>query len=216
MKIKSDGVRPSVVAPLFTPHSQMKDVRSMELEKFLNAFVSFSIGEEQVHKSYSDLTTSLNEKIRLIEGPLPFTLRDEIDLHNRVMRYIDSCIAQMEIMRNLLSMQYLDFPFEHFILRKYRNINHHDLYLPFKPVKSDIGLKFFVWPALNRVAEIKEKYPAWCTSASDLTLEDLIKIHHEYMLSHISKERQKFELTGLTPKFRDDYVFGEISFGMPG
>src|SRR5487761_1911796 len=104
-----------------------------------NAFLSFSIGEERVTDSHRALLAAIDAKLWQLKGPIPFTIRDEIDLHKHVLQYIDSCISQISTMQRMMGMPRLEFPVHHDLLRLFRDHNHHVGYLAFVPLNSTNG-----------------------------------------------------------------------------
>ncbi len=174
------------------------------------AFLSFTIGEERVQESYCDLLTAIDAKLLQLKGQIPFTIRDEIELHKRVLQYIDSCIALINIMKNLMDLPKLTFPPHHYLLRAFRDHNHHVGYLAFVPMGSFTdGTDFFVTPTLMRVDGAKN---ISCIPETTV-LKDLINMNHDYICEIIGSEKQKFLHNG-EPLFslRKEYPMGFAGF----
>jgi hypothetical protein len=179
-----------------------------------NAFFSFSIGEERVIDSHRALLAAIDAKLWQLKGPIPFTIRDEIDLHKHVLQYIDSCISQISTMQRLMGMSRLEFPVHHDLLRLFRDHNHHVGYVAFAPMGSAKGTDFFAWPILQKIDAVKQKHKEWVASVPQTTLGELIDLNHVYIFSIIEKEKQKFQSNGVPLfKFRPEYPLSAIHFG---
>ncbi|MDD2918888.1 hypothetical protein [Rhodoferax sp.] len=186
-----------------------------EDETKTNAFLSFSIGEERVTDSHRALLAAIDAKLCQLKGPVPFTIRDEIDLHKHVLQYIDSCISQISTMQKLMGLPRLEFPVHHDLLRLFRDHNHHVGYLAFVPLASTKGAPdFFAWPTLQMIDAVKQKHKKWVAAVPQTTLSELIYLNHAYVLSVIEGEKQKFQSNGV-PLFtiRKEYPMGVIYFG---
>jgi hypothetical protein len=180
-----------------------------------DAFLSFSIGEERVTDSHRTLHSAIDAKLSQLKGPIPFTIRDEIDLHKHVLQYIDSCISLISIIQKALGMPRLDFPVQHILLRSFRDHNHHVGYLAFVPLESTKGATdFFVWPVLSQIKSGNDKQREWTNVISQETLGELIAKNHTYILGIIENEKNIFQRNGMPLfKFRKDYPIGAIHFG---
>lgn len=180
-----------------------------------NAFLSFSIGEERVTDSHRALLSAIDAKLSQLKGPIPFTIRDEIDLHKHVLQYIDSCISLISIMQKALGMPRLEFPVQHILLRSFRDHNHHVGYLAFVPLESTKRvIDFFAWPVLIRINSGNEKHKEWAKAIPQVTLGELIDQNQTYILGLIEEEKKNFQSNGVPLfKFRKEYPMGAIHFG---
>jgi len=182
-----------------------------------NAFLSFSIGEERVTDSHRALLSAIDAKLCQLKGPIPFTIRDEIDLHKHVLQYIDSCISQISTMQKLIGMPSLEFPVHHDLLRLFRDHNHHVGYLAFVPLASTKGATdFFAWPILQMIDAVKQNHKEWVEAVPtpQTNLSELVYLNHTYILSLIEGEKQKFQRNGVPLfGFRKEYPLGAIHFG---
>ena len=187
----------------------------MNQEDLLEAFCSISIAEERLLESYSETLAVVRAKQRVLDGPMPFTLRDEIELHKRVMTYADACISQISTMQKLMGLSRLNFPLSHDLLRKFRDRNHHIGYKPFMPYRCEGRSHFYTWPVLRLIKAIQEEHPRWCAEPTQSTLIELLEENHKYVLELISQEKQKFFKNGQSPRFFEVYRIAEICFGQP-
>mgnify|MGYP006928202183 CR=1 FL=1 len=169
-----------------------------ELTQKLNSFHVLWI---RYHKSYFAVLGTLEDKsIRLKTHK--YGESDEIELNEDTLLYTDQAIRLMEFLKNSSLVDGLepnDLPFVHRLLRKWRNINHHKKYLPFRLTSiadgnlnvdgtikkaEDYPLKFYLYATirsnegLESIARDFGKMDRYTFS----TLDDLIKIHHSFML----------------------------------
>ncbi|MGF1517035.1 MAG: hypothetical protein ACFCVB_04420 [Nodosilinea sp.] len=89
-------------------------------------------------------------------------------------------------------------PFEHRLLREFRNINHHSGYFPVKPYRTehDRNGKFIIWPVFRALQAIKKDYPEWCEKRNNVQLSTLLIRHQEFLYGYNKKltnllEKQK-------------------------
>lgn len=179
----------------------------------LEAFVSITIAEERVVETYSDVTAAVKVKQLVLDGPMPFTLRDEIELHRRIIAYADASISSISTLQKLLGLGRLTFPLCHDLLRKFRDCNHHVGYKPFAPYRSEGGARFYIWPVLRRFQPIKDAHADWCDTPCRETIEDLLRENHEYVIALVLDQKRKLSNSVRNPRFFDKYALGEICFG---
>lgn len=184
----------------------------MKREAVADAFVSIIIAEERLLETYFEAMAACQAKQLVLIGPMPFSLRDEIDLNKRIMAYADACISIINTMQKLLGLERLRFPLGHNLLRKFRDQNHHLGYKPFQPYRTHDSANFYIWPVLSSIKAIRDEHPEWCKKACKTTVDELLAENHKYIISLVSSQKQKFHQNGYVVKFNDAYHAGVISF----
>ncbi|MCK6423715.1 MAG: hypothetical protein L6Q75_01325 [Burkholderiaceae bacterium] len=186
----------------------------MELNSLLRAFTSVLLGEERVKDSYLAASRTLQLKQCLLAGPLPFSLRDELDLNRDVLAYVDTCISQISTMQKLAGLPRLSFPILHALLRMFRDYNHHVGYHPFVPYRCpNDPTEFYVWPVLRILPGVRDKYGSWWGTPNRLTLGEMLTENQGYLLELIAKTKTTPAFVSLDLKFHKVYQIGELSFG---
>ncbi|MBI5790482.1 MAG: hypothetical protein HZA63_03295 [Rhodocyclales bacterium] len=178
------------------------------------AFFTFTVGEERVQDAFLASKAILASKRLILSSPIPFSIRDEIELHKALLTYVDACISMIEVMIAQMGMVRQDFPLSHELLRQFRNRNHHNGYAAFMPVDTPIGRDFYVWPIIFNNGMVSKESSEDQSANPYLLLSDLIDQNQSYVMALIDSQRKAFYVNG-HPRFRirNDYAFPGVGGG---
>ncbi|EGG92816.1 hypothetical protein IMCC1989_2587 [gamma proteobacterium IMCC1989] len=159
------------------------------------AYYACLVDQEHVIETFSRARSILELKTQLLNSPLEFTLRDELDLHRAVMAFATACISHISTLQKRAGLEKLTFPIYHDFLRLFRDFNHHEHYISFTPYRASIagedqGKDFYVFTTANQIPAIKAKYPEWLRKVRKLNLESLLILNYKYLAS-LSEEAQR-------------------------
>ncbi len=185
----------------------------MTQSEFLKAFKSLALSLDRVHASFGQVSICLAEKLRILSGPLPFTIRDEIELNRKTLDNVDASISLISALQKVDLIGRLELPLGHNLLRLYRNENHHVGYVPFKPVLCSGKIDFYVWASLYHLASVKAEHSEWTQTPTALTLMKLLHDNHEYILGISEEAEKRLSSSGYSGLFVSDYTVGELALG---
>lgn len=182
-------------------------MRATEERSDGEAFLAFVVGEERVRDSFLLAQMTLAAKRSVLNSPVPFTIRDEIDLHKALLTYVDACISIISTLQKRTALPYQTFPDCHTVLREFRDRNHHNGYVAFRPIDTPIGRDFFVWPMTFISGIAPGQREAGEEENPYLLLSTLIEGNHAYIMGLVDEQREFFYENG-RPRFmlRAEYV----------
>lgn len=156
-------------------------------QEIAKVYYTCLVDQEHVIETYSKAISILELKKRLLDIPLGYSLRDELDLHKAVMSFSTASISHIITLQKQAELKKLNFPIYHDLLRKFRDFNHHEHYLSFGPAQvsvagESLGVDFYVYNTLKSIPAIKNAYQSWCQSPRNLTLDTLLRKNYEYVL----------------------------------
>jgi hypothetical protein len=163
-------------------------------KELAKAYFACLVDQEHVVETFFQAKSALKLKSQLLNSPLEFTLRDELDLHRAIMAFATSCISHITTLQKMAGLEQLDFPNYHDFLRCFRDFNHHEFYLPFTPYSASIAGEdqvndFYVYTTISQIPAIKKGYSEWLKKTRRLNLSSLLDLNYTYVIN-LSKNIQ--------------------------
>jgi hypothetical protein len=204
--------------------------------KALDLLDRIQISWIRYRRAYHRIIGTLEDKTMRV-NMFKYDKSDEMELNEDLLFYADACIRFLEIIdKNCLFPESKKPPFVHKILREYRNINHHEGYVPVElygislpgnekkwheiPKKLYIHtyilslVDFYKNKKFQQIVESHNRHPRDCFT--EATLKEFVEDHHLFMIYvlHVSDKeiKQRLPRTRLvkTPPCR---ICGGGSFG---
>lgn len=176
----------------------------MTSELFGTIFFVSRVRFPRLKRTFRNLLSEIEEQESLLEAGLPFTFAHEIEITNSLLNYSNESVSYLEVLRSAIAKDLgqsfkFSLPFEHRLLREFRNINHHSRYFPIQPFRTerDRNGKFVIWPIFSMLRAIKKDYPEWCEKRNNVQLSTLIIRHQEFLdkynekLIYLLKKREE-------------------------
>lgn len=157
---------------------------SQETDLLVRGKLQITLGFISLKRKKQEIENVLEEQQSLLDAGVPYSIKYEIELNEALIQYANECIYLITRLQKCKLLGKLDFPLQHKLIRYWRDYNHHEAALEFKPMKSfSEGIKFYIWPILSNIPAIKKEYPHWCRQANGVELIELIQRNQEYMES---------------------------------
>jgi len=176
----------------------------------------FEVHNRLQRESYVDVVSCITKKIDLLKSDMfPFGYSDELELNGKLLSYVDQSISLMFYIEKTLGFENnCSDCLAHTLLREFRNFNHHQGYKPIYPVKTELGIDFYVHHPFLTIPKISKL--KWSKVTSSLTLLELVLEHQKYINNIKAKtiEDLKTKYPNKWIKFSREYsIFGVIGFG---
>lgn len=176
--------------------------------KNLKSYRALSEGYPYIKSSYREIINIIQLQLDLIANGLQYSQHSENELNAKIKYHVDLCISNFNLIKDKKKV----IPIEHNLLRFYRdNMHHNDMSASFKPWRCPDGMKFYIWPVLNNLKSVKNRYPLWSKSPNLVTLEELLYKNLKYMDGLFKEVSQSFADKDIV--YFKEYPYPQFSVG---
>jgi hypothetical protein len=188
-------------------------VDNLTKEELGRALHAYNVGLPYIRAGYWDCIHLLELQLSLLSHHVPYSIQAEIEINTKLMNYINLCVRYINVFKTFKVIEWLDFPIEHELLRRFRDYNHHNADHVFRPITSRHGTEFYIWPNLFQIPAIAERYPEWCRRGTYAVLSDLLARNQKYVETIFDSARQAMGGDAVMAKYIGEYHLGHIHLG---